>query len=236
MGNKRGFRIQLPASQAGFTFLELLASVLLTSVMLGAMYNVFRMHSHTTKAQESRLEAQEYGRSSLDMMVREIRNAGLNPIGTSTGAGCGGIISGIPVAGVPGIVSATDKTFSFTYDFRDIAAGSSPDGHCDDPDEQITYEFQSPGPQGCAGGLGDIIRTANGVTAALTDCNVTDFTLTYYAFNSSTPMSLPVVAADIQRVEISLTIRAKNPEAEFSGGLTTIMKSNVDLRNRGLGS
>lgn len=235
MGNKRGFRIQLPASQAGFTFLELLASVLLTSVMLGAMYNVFRMHSHTTKAQESRLEAQEYGRSSLDMMVREIRNAGLNPLGADPGLGCGGgIFPGVP--GIPGIVSATDKTISFTYDFRDIAAGSSPNSRCDDPDEQITYEFLSPGPQGCTGGHGDIIRTANGVPAALTDCNVTNLTLTYYAFNSSTPMSLPVVAADIQRVEISLTITAKNPEAEFSGGLTTIMKSNVDLRNRGLGS
>src|SRR5881227_966845 len=66
-------------AHAGFTLAELLVSMLLSSIIMGAVYSVYRMQSHTMKIQEKRLDAQDYARSVLDMMVREIRNAGNNP-------------------------------------------------------------------------------------------------------------------------------------------------------------
>jgi len=51
---------------------ELLVSAGLSLFVLGVIYSVFRVQTRTVKSQESRSEAQEYGRAVLDMMVRDI--------------------------------------------------------------------------------------------------------------------------------------------------------------------
>lgn len=224
------------ASPKGFTVVELLVSILLTSIIMGAIYSVFRVQTHSSKVQENRLEAQEYARSTLDMMVREIRNAAYNPLATSLGNNCAG---GLP--GTPSVVTATATSFRFTYDFQGTTSGSAPNGACDNADEDITYTYTT----GCAAGLGDVTR--NGT--AMTDCNVSAFTLTYYAQDCTIAFVNPVGAgtatcsasnngtlAAIQRVSISITVKSKNADAEFGGQLTVTMTSNADLRNRGLPS
>ncbi|MBI2360366.1 MAG: prepilin-type N-terminal cleavage/methylation domain-containing protein [Deltaproteobacteria bacterium] len=224
-------------SAKGFTLIEMLVSIMITSLIVTAIYSIFRVQTHSVKIQESRLEAQEYARSVLDMMVREIRNAAYNPLGATLGADCLGL--GLP--GAPAVLTATSTAISFSYDFRATASGSDPDGNCDDPHEVITYQYQSPGPQSCTGGLGDITRTARpesgggAVTEVLTDCNVptSGLTLAYYAQSQGSPMN-PVIPANIQRVQITLTVQSKNPDAQFGGQLNAQMTSNADLRNRGL--
>lgn len=227
------------ASPKGFTLVEMLVSILITSLIVVAIYSIFRVQTHSVKVQENRLEAQEYARSVLDIMVREIRNAAYNPLSATSGADCGGV----GVTGAPAVLTATASSISFTYDFRGTTSGSDPDGDCNDPNEVITYQFLSPGPQSCATGLGDILRTAKpeggstAVTEPLTDCNVpstTDgFALAYYAQSSGTAMT-SIVLANIQRVGISLTVQSKRPDVEFGGQLNAQMTSNADLRNRGL--
>jgi len=206
--------------------MELLVSILLTSIIMGAIYSVYRVQTHSAKVQENRLEAQEYARSVLDMMVREIRNAAYNPLGATLGAKCGGGV----VAGTPGVVTAAATTFEFTYDFRGSTSGSAPDGDCDDQDEDITYTFST---SGCSS-LGNITR--NGSSNPLTDCNVTSLDFRYFT-QAGAEISRPVSATDlpnIQRVLITLTVQSKNPDTEFGGQLNATMTSNVDLRNRGL--
>jgi type IV pilus assembly protein PilW len=224
-------------SCSGFTIVEFLVAILLTSVIMGAIYGVYRIQTHSVKVQETRLEAQEYARAALDMMVREIRNAGYNPLGaislpTAPGTNCGGV----GIAAAPGVITANATTFSFSYDFQGIVGPPvAPDGNCDDTDEVITYQYQAPGPQNCASGFGDITRTANGATEPLTNCNVptgsSNFSLSYFKQDGTPATGL----ADIQRVLIELTVQSMNTEAEFGGGqLNATMTSNADLRNRGL--
>lgn len=219
-------------SEKGFTLIELLVAILLTSLVLASVFSVFRLQTRSVKAQDDRQEAQEYARAALDMMVREIRNVGYNPLGATMGNRC----AGGGVAGTPGIFAATQTDFGFTYDFQGGAGTPSPpDGHCDDPDEEIIYRFQAPGPQNCPAGFGDITRTANGATLPLTDCNVTAFTLKYYVKDSAVEMGLPIALANVQRVQINLTVQSKNTDPAFGGGqLNAQMVSNADLRNRGL--
>ena len=215
--------------QAGFTIVELLVSILLTSIIMTAVYSVYRVQTHSAKVQESRLEAQEYARSVLDMMVREIRNAAYNPLSATNGTNCAGGSSG-----APGVVTATATSFRFTHDFQNTAGtASTPDGICDGPDEDITYTYTT----GCAAGLGDVTR--NGSGNPLTNCNATSsFDLRYFK-QDGTELSRPVSGGDlvnIQRVLITLIIQSLRPDTEFGGQLTTTMTSNADLRNRGLPS
>ncbi|MBI2997198.1 MAG: hypothetical protein HYY46_01865 [Deltaproteobacteria bacterium] len=231
-------RVALDGPENGFTLVEFLISILMTSLIVSAIYSIFRVQTHSVKLQENRLEAQEYTRNVLDIMVREIRNAAYNPLGVTSGASCGGGV----VAGAPAIITATSTAITFTYDFRGSVASSDPDGDCNDPNEELTYQYESPGPQNCASGFGDVTRRAKDesgttVTQPLTDCNVPTggFTLAYFVQNSSTAMS-PIVVANIQRVQITLTVQSKNPDQQFGGQLNATMTSNADLRNRGLPS
>jgi prepilin-type N-terminal cleavage/methylation domain-containing protein len=217
-------------AHAGFTLVELLVSLLLTSIILGAVYSVYRMQSHTLKIQENRLDAQEYARSVLDLMVRETRNAGYNPKGATSGANCAG-----GSAGAPGVVTAGATSFRFTYDYRGTNATDPSDGDCGDADEDITYAWNT---TGCSGGLGNITR--NGSSNPLTECNVTSFDIRYFK-QDGTELSRPVTGAtnlsSIQRVQITLTVQSKNPDSQFGGQqLNATVTSNVDLRNRGLPS
>ena len=209
-------------SNDGFTLVELFVSMALSLTVLAAVYSFYKVQARNLKVQENRQEAMEYARGVLDLMAREIRNAGYNPNQATSGTNC----AGTPTAGTPGVVTATSSLLKFTYD-------STCDGNCNGTDEEITYEYQSPGPQNCAGGTGDIVRTANGTSESITDCNVTAFSYTYYAKDSSTAMS-PVVVANIQRLKVSITIQSNNPDAEFGGQLTSAVYSNIELRNVGL--
>lgn len=211
-------------SRRGFTIIELLVSMLLTSIIMGAIYSVYRVQTHSAKVQGSRLEAQEYARSVLDMMVREIRNAGYFPTGTACSS----------PANTSGIVAADAQSFQFVYDF-------DANGDCLGPDENITYAFST---AGCASGFVDITRK-EGANAAqpMTDCNVptgtANFSFTYYPQDSITAYATPVASGSlgsIQRVLISLTVQSKKPDTEFGGQLNATMTSNADLRNRGLPS
>jgi len=196
---------------------------------LAVVQRVFQSQVRTLSVQQNRQDVEEYARSVMDMMGREMRMAGYNPTRTNSGSNC----AGSPTAGTPGVVTATSTLFKFTIDSRGAASGSSPDGDCNDPDEEITYEYQSPGPQACPSGIGDIIRTASGTSEPITDCNVQGLSLTYYEQNSATAMS-PIVVASIQRVKITLTVKSKNPDQVFGGQLISSVYSNITLRNRGL--
>ncbi len=223
-------------AHAGFTLAELLVSMLLSSIIMGGVYSVYRMQSHTMKIQEKRLDAQDYARSVLDMMVREIRNAGNNPKGAVSAGALGTNCAG-GSAGAPGVVTAGAQSFRFTYDFQGTTAGSVPNGTCDNADEDITYALDAT----CSGGgsLGNITR--NGSANPLTDCNVVtnSFTISYFK-QDGTSLTAPVTAGNlalIQRVQITLTVQSKNPDSQFGGQqLDATMTSSVDLRNRGLPS
>jgi type IV pilus assembly protein PilW len=221
-------------AHAGFTLAELLVSMLLSSIIMGGVYSVYRMQSHTMKIQEKRLDAQDYARSVLDMMVREIRNAGYNPMGAVSGTALGTNCAGGAV-GAPGVVTAGAQSFRFTYDFQQTAGGGVPDGKCNAADEDITFAWDT---SGCTGVLGNITR--NGSLNPLTDCNVTSLDIRYFK-QDGTELSRPVTGAtnlsSIQRVQITLTVQSKNPDSQFGGQqLDATLTSNVDLRNRGLPS
>lgn len=123
-------------------------------------------------------------------------------------------------AACAGVVTATAQTLQIRLDTDD-------DGDCAGPNEDITYAYDA--------GNQDITRAVDGGGAqSLTDGNATALQFTYYAQDSTSVMS-PIVAANIQRVAISLTIQSQSPDTEFGGGvLNAKMDSNVELRNRGL--
>jgi prepilin-type N-terminal cleavage/methylation domain-containing protein len=192
-------------NQKGFTLTELIVAAGLSLVVLAAGYSVFRVQTHTVKAQEFKMEAQEYARVALDMMVREIRNLGFFPTFT-------------PCLNPP-IITATTTTFQFVYD-------ANADGLCTGTvatagaDENVTYALTG----------GNITRAVNGGAAQpLTAGNVTNTTMFTYFDNAGIATT---TLANIKRVNITISVLSRSTDVQFGGLQTITMNSSVDLRNR----
>ena len=206
--------------QAGFSLIELLVAMGFSLAILASVFGFFRAQTHTTKGQESRMEAHEYAMAVLDSMVREIRNTGYFP---NNGTPCTNI------ANTGGIVAgASADSFRLVYD-------TDNDGVCEQ-DISFTYD----------GANKNILRNLE----ALTDGNATAVAFTYYPQQTSATAPSPYCVSggvpsgcsgtlaanlsNVQKIAISVTVEAKSPDTQFGGGSTTTMSSTADLRNHGL--
>jgi prepilin-type N-terminal cleavage/methylation domain-containing protein len=117
-------------NKTGFTVLELMISMAIMSIALTSIYGLYMSYVrvYTTEGVTSRV--QQGVRAGMDMMVRDIRMAGLDPTGTDRF----------------GMVEASAQSIRFTAD-RDM------DGEIDDPDlsggfnesnlEQIAFTYDA---------------------------------------------------------------------------------------------
>jgi Tfp pilus assembly protein PilW len=193
----------------------------LLSIVMTAAYSVYQVQLNTVMVQESRQEAQEYARSILHVMVREVRNAGYTP----TGASCAGI------------VAANSQSIQFRSDLNG-------DGDCSDTEEDITYSYD-------AGAKEITRVAAGSAAQTLTDANATALQFSYFPQNCTNNFSTPVggggalcpstaggnagVLTSIKRISVSITIQSKHPNTDFGGGqISATMVSNADLRNVGV--
>ena len=103
-------------TSAGFSVVEMLLVLGAMAIMFGAIYSGFERLTRSYTAENVKAGTQQSARIGVEMMVQDIRLAGLNPVGTA-GAG---------------IVAATPTALQFTAD-------SNFDGDLDDPFENITY-------------------------------------------------------------------------------------------------
>jgi prepilin-type N-terminal cleavage/methylation domain-containing protein len=217
-------------NEKGFTLTELLVAMSLSVAVLGAARTVYKVQAHTVKAQEYQMEAEEYGRVSLDMMAREVRNLGYFPTRTPCAA----------PANTNGFVTASETSISFVYD-------ANGDGDCADTGESVTYTYDP--------ATLNISRTADGSTQTLTNGNVTAFQFIYYPRQTGASAPSPYCnsagspsgcsgdasanLANIQRVSISLTVKLLKTDKSFDGSTANAygqhdvsMNSNINLRNR----
>jgi len=105
-------------SNAGFSMIELLIVIGILAILFTFMYKGFERLNRYYTAENVKANTQQSARIGIEMMVQDIRLAGLNPLGTA-GAG---------------IVAASPTSFQFTAD-------ANFDGDLDDPFENITYDL-----------------------------------------------------------------------------------------------
>ena len=206
-------------NQRGFTLTELLVSMGLSLFVLAGVGSLFRAQSHTVKAQESKMEANEYALTVLDMVVREVRNAGYFP--------------SIACDATGGITSASATSITLQYD-------KNGDGDCADADENITFAFD--------GTNITRTTTSPATTSTLTDTNATALTFAYYPQQTSATAPAPYCISSgvpsgcsgtllsslksVQKITISLTVTPKSTDSNFTGSPVT-MSLTADLRNHG---
>ena len=199
--------MNMKINKKGFTAIELLVSLAIMSIALTSIYSMYMSFIRTCTKEGVKIRVQQNVRSGLDMMIRDIRLAGLDPDGT----------------GDFGIVEATSQRIQFTAD-RDM------DGELDDADaadgidapdmEHMAYEYDG------SGILKMVLYKANGnlETDEIMAENVTDLTFTYFDSNADTTSNLD----EIRTVDIQMTIQKASGQ---DGQVSRTLVKRVKCRN-----
>ena len=199
--------MNMKINKKGFTAIELLVSLAIMSIALTSIYSMYMSFIRTCTKEGVKIRVQQNVRSGLDMMIRDIRLAGLDPDGT----------------GDFGIVEAKSWRIQFTAD-RDM------DGELDDADaadgidapdmEHMAYEYDG------SGILKMVLYKANGnlETDEIMAENVTDLTFTYFDSNADTTSNLD----EIRTVDIQMTIQKASGQ---DGQVSRTLVKRVKCRN-----
>jgi len=205
--------------QTGFTLIEVLVALGFSLAILASIYGFFRAQTHTTKGQESRMEAHEYAMAVLDSMVREIRNTGYFP---NNGTPC------VNVANTGGIVSATADGFRLVYDANN-------DGVCE---QDIAFTFDGANKNILRNGLELTDGNATAVAFTYYPQQTSTSAPAPYCVSASVPSgcsgTLSSNLSNVQKIAISVTVQAKSKDPQFGGQTNITMTSTADLRNHGL--
>jgi len=198
----------------GFTIAELLVAALFGMIVMASLYSFYRDQLFNLLAQETKTATLEDARGALDMMVRELRNAGSWGTGTMP-------------ANCSRIVQATATTIRVQMDTRGASEGSAPDGDCGDPTEDITYSYSS--------SSGNITRggSTNPLVSNVVIPSGSDF-LTYY--NASGSVLTPPISdlSAVKRVKITFAVQVQNPNPNSraaSPNVISTLSSSVEFRN-----
>ncbi|MDR4504462.1 MAG: hypothetical protein MRK01_06675 [Candidatus Scalindua sp.] len=118
----------------GFTVVEFLVGSVISLIILGIAFSMFDVQRKTFSVQEQRSEMQQNVRAAMDMMVREIRMAGYDPLDAGFAAIGTGTATSIQVSAdldkSGGIVGS--ETVTYSYDApnlqidRNIGGGDQP--------------------------------------------------------------------------------------------------------------
>ena len=122
MKEKQNFR----QPNQGVTMVELLVTMVVALLALGAMYSTFLNQHKSYVVQEETVAMNQNLRIALFYMQREIRMAGCDPTGDAN--------AGITIG------EAKAASIRFSEDVTD-GAGGNPDGDVTDPNEDITYSL-----------------------------------------------------------------------------------------------
>ena len=162
----------------GFTLVEVMVSIAILSILFGTIYRTFDVFTRSYAKENVKAGVQQKTRIGIDLMARDIRLAGLDPLGLAN--------AGFNAA------NTNSTSIQFTADLNY-------DGDLDDPFEDIRYFLNGNQLQQTADlGTGP-------VTDTLLD-NVIGLTFTYLN-ETDTPLAEPVATDEIRTVLISLTLQ-----------------------------
>jgi type IV pilus assembly protein PilW len=132
--------MRVPRGEAGFSLAELVIAIVIVAIMGLGMVTMFQAQHHSFVQQNDGLRSTQNARAALDLMARDIRNAGFDPYG-SAGAG---------------VTAWTADSFAYTADLNG-------DGDLLDTDESVTYYVDTITDQLMRGSFGTNVRMADGV-------------------------------------------------------------------------
>lgn len=111
----------------GFTLIELLIGMVISSIATLVIISTYTLQVRSKNTLETLTDMNQATRAAFEIMSSEIRQAGLDPLGTANAS----------------IITATQGTLSFSMDRTNAAGTTAPNGSVNDANEIITYSLSN---------------------------------------------------------------------------------------------
>jgi len=207
----------------GATLIEQLVSLLIGSVLITALYGYFRAELYRFLAIEAKTATLEDARGALDIMIRDLKNAG--------SWGSGSVPSEVGSVDDPNNDTDTvcNRVYAASASMIHVQMDLNGNGNCadNDPRENIRYELT--GPTSTCPGPSIIRRNGDCLVANVVTAMVGKV-FSYYDANGTDLGNTPAPDA-IKRVKISFTVRVKNPDPRATGTLASVISGGIEFRN-----
>lgn len=215
--------MRLRHDSSGVTLIEQVVALLLGAIVISSLYEFYRAELFRTISQEAKTSTLEDARGALDIIVRDLRNAG------SWGAG-----SAPPERGGtddPNNDADTNcnRVYAASGAMVHVQMDLNGNGNCADtePRENIRYELT--GPTSTCPGTNIIRRNGDCLVA-----NVKTITagklFSYYDVTGADLGDSPSPTA-IKRIRVAFAVQVKNPDPRVGGNMTTTLSTSIELRN-----
>jgi type IV pilus assembly protein PilW len=203
--------LNIVKGKRGFSLNELLVAMVIMSVVSSAIYGVFSISGRSYTTQSVTADVQQSVRSAMELMLQDIRAAGLDPT----------------ASGNFGIELAEAEKLRFTSDSIDAGLNDF-NGTLDDTNaERITYVRQSTQ-------LNQILyETTDSESSAPLISDVQDLKFTYFDADGN-DLGSPVPSAqlsDIRTIKVSITVEEP---AGRNAPVRRTLTNGVKCRNMGL--
>jgi type IV pilus assembly protein PilW len=186
-------------------------ALVVSGVIVAAIYSTYVAQQRTALAQEQVVEMQQNIRAGLDIMEREIRMAGYNPRRTAVGTG---ITTANATQLVFGFVADTDQMNN-----NPVAVNAT----TDEVDEVETVEYYLY--DAYADGDMDLgRRTPTNTQAVAENIDAVEF---YYIMSNGTKTLTPATLTDIRSVQVSILTRAGRTDPSVTNSATYATASNA---------
>jgi type II secretory pathway component PulJ len=210
-------------SETGITLIEQLLALLLGAVMITSLYGFYRAGLYQFIAQETKIAALQDARGALDIIIRDLKNAG------SWGTGQPPAEHGGADDPDGDADAVCNRVYAATPTMIHVQMDLNGNGSCGDtePRENIRYEITGPTAT-CPGSK--ILRRNDDCLLAHVVTPAADKVFRYYDSSGHDLGDTPPLQA-IKRIRIAFSVQEKNPDPHNSETLTANLSTSVELRN-----
>jgi type II secretory pathway component PulJ len=215
--------MRILGSEIGTTLIEQLLALLLGAVMMASLYGFYRAGLYQFIAQETKTATLQDARGALDIIVRDLKNAG------SWGTGHPPAESGGADDPDGDADTVCNRIYAATASMIHVQMDLNGNGTCADtePRENIRYEITGPTAT-CPGSK--ILRRNGDCLVAHVVTAVAGKVFSYYDSAGADLGDTPPLQA-IKRIRIAFSVQEKNPDPRLGGTLASNLATSVELRN-----
>ena len=196
--------LNLRKENRGFTLVELLVAMALGLVVLAAVLKVFVSQNRTNVAQQEVAYAQQNVRAAMDLMAREIRNAGYDPENNNFEA----------------IKTATSGSIRILSNL----SGDDEAGDPNDPNEDVTYTVN---------GSNQLTRSGSRMVDFVNNLQFGYVLKDGTVLDPPGAALTAEQRSDVRTVIIHLGVQTENPDRDTGDFRVRNLMSRVRIRNMG---
>lgn len=206
----------------GVTIAEQLVACLLAAVVITSLYGFYRGQLFSLLSQEAKTATLEDARGALDIMARDLRNAGSWGMGMAPAEKGGDDPDNDADNVCNRVYAATKKLIHIQMDLNG-------NGDCrdTDPRENIRYELTNP-TSTCPGP--NIIRRNGDCLVSHVITPTADKLFSYFDRDNVDLGDKPAREA-VKRIKIAFAVQVKNPDPKVGGSVSSMLSTSVELRN-----